>query len=332
MYNNYILNSKIEKEYERMRSEREKEKKEHLNDIYAKFPRVKQIDDKISTLAVTYATKMLTEGISADDAVCLVETQRNALQTERRKILDDAGFVETDIPAQCELCGDTGIVDGKKCSCYLNIMKKVLAASASSNENAFFKLENDTFDKFDLSWYDKNKNIKNGFSEYDNMRSVYVSCKLFCNNFANENKNLYFCGTSGTGKTFLATCIANELISKGYSVVYQSSHRLFQFLEDFKFCRIDRESNQEYYNSIYDADLLIIDDLGTEFISAYTCSVFFDILNTRLMNKKSTVISSNLFVTNLEKKYTDRISSRIAGYFDVMAFTGPDIRIAKNNK
>ena len=144
-----------------------------------------------------------------------------------------------------------------------------------------------------------------------------------------NNAGMMLLGDTGTGKTFMAGCIANRFISRGYSVVYQSAYKLFQFMEDYKFNRVERNAESGLFERIYNADLLIIDDLGTEFSTAYTCSVLFDILNTRLLNKKSTVISSNLNLDNLIKKYTDRVSSRIIGYFEMMRFTGDDIRIAK---
>ena len=162
-----------------------------------------------------------------------------------------------------------------------------------------------------------------------NMNSVLAECKLFCMDFNKKGGNLYFYGASGTGKTFMTNCIANFLIRNGNSVIYQSAYKLFQFMEDYKFGRINAETVSGKHDSIYNSDLLIIDDLGTEFMTAYTCSVLFDILNTRLCNGKSTIISTNLSVGKLKEKYTDRISSRIIGNFELMRFIGDDIRIAK---
>ena len=127
------------------------------------------------------------------------------------------------------------------------------------------------------------------------MRAVYANCSRFANFFGEGlSGNLLLCGPSGLGKTFMAGCIANAVSDKGYLVIYKSSYKLFQFLEDYKFGKIDRDTYSVLYDAIYDCDLLIIDDFGTEFITSYTQSVFFDLLSTRLTEEKSIIISTNL--------------------------------------
>ena len=211
----------------------------------------------------------------------------------------------------------------------MKILNKLITKNVEGSRELSFSFENDRFENFSFKWYSEAVDSTLKTSPLENMKMVYKDCVLFCENFATEFQNLFFYGNTGTGKTFMANCIANDLISKGYKVVYQSAYKLCQFMEDYKFNRIERVPNTALYENIYNADLLIIDDLGTEFGTAYTCSVIFDILNTRFMNKKSTIISSNLSMTNIQKKYTDRVSSRIMGYFEMMRFMGEDIRIAK---
>ncbi len=330
MYSSGILHDKVMKEYQNRQLKNQAIAKEKLQELYLSFPRLKQIDDEISALAVRHASRILTENISPDEAVKAVNAEKAVLLRERKSILDDNGISDTETHYDCSICKDTGIADGQKCKCYMEIMKKIMLTDIDGSKSISFDCEKDVFENFSLQWYSKNViDSKINISPYDNIKSVYRDCQLFCDDFDIKKDNLYFYGTSGTGKTFMASCIANKLMSRGYSVVYQSAYKLFQFMEDYKFCRIDRDMNEGIYESIYNCDLLIIDDLGTEFGTAYTCSVLFDILNTRLLNEKSTIISTNLSLSNLEKKYTDRVASRIIGNFEVMRFMGDDIRIAK---
>ncbi len=330
MYSTGILHDRVMKEYQNRQLKNQAAAKEKLQELYLSFPRLKQIDDEISALAVRHASRILSENITPDEAVKAVNAEKSVLLTERNSILKENGIENTQTHYDCNICKDTGVAEGQKCKCYMEIMKKIMLTDIDGSKSISFDCEKDVFENFSLNWYSKNIiDNKINISPYDNMKSVYRDCQMFCEDFGIKKDNLYFYGSSGTGKTFMASCIANKLMSRGYSVVYQSAYKLFQFMEDYKFCRIDRDVNISVYESIYNCDLLIIDDLGTEFGTAYTCSVLFDILNTRLINEKSTIISTNLSLANLEKKYTDRVASRIIGNFEVMRFMGDDIRIAK---
>ena len=329
MQNKTLINDRIKREYEKMRDERANFLRKQQENLYLNFPEIRFIDEKISTLAITHASRILTEGITPDEAVAAVQCEKEALLARRNDILTSADYHEQEVPFNCSLCQDTGVVNGQKCECYIKLFSKIMLEGIDGSKDLSFDFENCLFDNFSLEWYSKEIDSHIGISPYDNMKTVYRDALMFCEIFDDESKNLYFYGKAGTGKTFTAGCIANKLISKGYSVLYQSAYKLCQFMEDFKFGRIDRNANIQSFENIYNCDLLIIDDLGTEFSTAYTCSVLFDILNTRILNKKSTVISSNLSLDNLTKKYTDRVASRIIGYFDIMRFTGDDIRIAK---
>lgn len=325
-----VLHERIMREYQNRQDKNRAIYKEKLQEIYNLFPRVKQIDDEISLLSVKHATRIITENISPEEAVNAVKAEKSRLNAEKQTILSSADIMEPCIETECKLCADTGYVEGEKCKCYMEIMRRFMTSKVDGTKNVNLDFTKDTFDKFSFEWYSKNAlNDKINISPYENMKAVYNECVMFCKEFDTVKKNLYFYGSSGTGKTFMANCIASNLLKEGHSVVYYSAYKLFQFMEDYKFLRIDRESNIHDFDSIYNCDLLIIDDLGTEFGSGYTCSVFFDILNTRLLNEKSTIISSNLTLGNLEKKYTERVASRIIGNFEVMRFLGDDIRITK---
>ncbi len=330
MFNSLSFHKKVMDEYERMRTENEKYVQKKREELYEALPAIEKIDDEISMLAVKNASRIISEGLTPDEAVSSLNSQRDELLSKREALLKEFGAKDETNPVyNCLKCKDTGYVNGNKCSCYMDIFKKVLRSSINGSAELSIDFENDTFDNFSLEWYPKTYNERMQTSPYDNMRSVLAFCKLFCMDFDRKGGNLYFYGSSGTGKTFMTNCIANELIRMNKNVMYQSAYKLFQFMEDYKFGRINVESALSKQESVYNCDLLIIDDLGTEFTTAYTCSVFFDILNTRICNKKSTIISTNLSVANLNEKYTDRISSRIVGNFELMRFLGDDIRIVK---
>ena len=153
-----------------------------------------------------------------------------------------------------------------------------------------------------------------------------MACKKFCENFSKNKRGIYISGNAGVGKTYLSCCIANYLISRGNTVLYQSAYRLFSFLEDYKFMRVDRSEFASFYDYIYNCDMLIIDDLGTEFSTTFAKAAFFDIINTRADNKKSTVISSNLSLADLENFYSPRVKSRVNSSFLFLSILGEDIR------
>ena len=330
MYNSLTVHEKVMREYERRRALHKKQLTEYNENLYNEIPEIKEIDEQISFLAIKHASLVASEKLTPEEAVTEVEKEKKILLDKRKNAIANVGFsVELPSLYDCEKCKDTGYVNNEKCSCYMDIMKKVMLSDINGSKNISFDFDKDTFDNFNLEWYSKSVDTKTNTSAYDNMRSVLNVCRLFCFDFRDKGGNLYFYGKSGTGKSFMANCIANSLIKQGFSVVYQSAYKLFQFMEDYKFGRTNRENTSAEYDAVYNSDLLIIDDLGTEFSTAYTCSVLFDILNTRILNGKSTIISTNLSIGNIGEKYTERVSSRIIGNFDMFRFMGDDIRIAK---
>ena len=192
--------------------------------------------------------------------------------------------------------------------------------------------ENCNFRKTDFSYYSNEIDKTIGVSPYDNARNIYRTCLNFCKSFGERYENLYIYGPAGVGKTHLTSCIVSELINNGHGVIYQTSYKLFKFLEDCHFNRSGIENAELLKKAIYGCDLLIIDDFGTEFINSYTQSALFDLLNTRLLEKRSTIINSNLNMSDVRATYTDRISSRIMGEFTLLKFVGEDIRLIKKER
>lgn len=326
------VHAKIQAQYRRMQSEHEMAKQAAQELLYAKLPRVEEIDREISTLAITNAQRVLSENISPEQAAEYIKRDAARLRAEKAAILSENGETEYTPSYICPKCSDTGYTgEGKKCGCYMRKLQQAILLPGERGENAACKKA--SFDKFRLSYYPTDVSPAIGVTPRDLMRVVFASCKRFANNFSTETSgNLLLCGPSGLGKTFLAASIANEVAEKGYFVVYKSSYKLFQFLEDYKFSKIDRDEYAMVYDSIYDCDLLVIDDFGTEFITSYTQSVFFDLLSTRLSCDKSIVISTNLPLAKISEIYQERVMSRLQNEFTVLRFAGEDIRALKNNK
>ncbi len=293
-----------------------------------RVPELSVIDEKISCLAVQYAKKVITEGITPEKAVELMQAKKAELLERKYLLIDNNNLIRDDlVEYECPLCKDTGFVSDNPCTCYIEKLKKITKEQVEKTSGLGVEFKNNTFSNFNMDFYSREVDHRYGVSPYENMSSIYNECIYFVENFNNTaTKNLLFYGASGLGKTYLSHAISNELILEGASVVYHTAYKLFQFLEDYKFGKIPREQNIDAYNSIYDCDLLIIDDLGTEFITSYTCSVFFDVMNTRLINGKKIIISTNLAIGEIESIYSQRVFSRILGNYNILHFFGDDIR------
>ncbi len=330
MYNKNNISEKIASEYRELKRKREEKIDAKLKFLHIIDDEFEAIEHEISMLGISMATKAASGGMSIDDIMAELDTKLNKLKMMREELYKkydiSPDFLET--PYECPLCNDTGYTpDSKKCSC--RIQREIKYAKEASFIPP--ELGGYSFDDFDLKYYSKVPNSDYDMSAYENILSVLDTCKSFCDNFGKSTKNLYIYGESGLGKTMLVTCMANELISKKNIVMYQTASNLFKILEGYKFSKDTGEEINLLYDQLYNCDLLIIDDLGTEFLNTFTQSMLFDILNTRLLSKRSTVISSNLMVKDLKKTYTERISSRILGEYDLLLIFGDDIRIQKKN-
>ena len=320
----------IADEYRELQKLRKEHAEAYDRYLYTKIPQVATIDTEISTLAVRNA-KMVVEGhLDVDTAFAKMEAERESLQAHRRKLIAAADIEPyKPLPFKCDKCGDTGKIGDELCMCYKERVRKHMIQSAKDVSNFSCNIDKDTFASFNLEYYDRTVIPKIGISPFDYMKSIVSKCVQYCRSFGADSENLFFTGEPGRGKTYMANCIANELLSSGHSVIYHTAYKLFQFLEDYKFGNIDRETYAENYRAIYDSDMLIIDDLGTEYITAYTCAVFFDVLNSRMLNNKKTLISTNLSMSDMSNKYTERVGSRIEGEFVNFRFIGDDIRVLK---
>lgn len=228
----------------------------------------------------------------------------------------------------CSKCRDTGFDDkGKRCECLKNLIAKYVGLNANLTD----VMRDERFDKFDFTLFSNQPDIK-GYPMLGFIKNVYKKAEDFADNFEKTKENLYFYGSAGTGKTYLSSCIANRTLERGFSVYYQSAFQILDIMEKLKFGRMgdDEVSSAEYTSKyVYTVDLLIIDDVGTEFVSAYSSAALFDIINSRLISGKSTVISSNLNPSKINEVYGTRLESRILGAYTPINVVGADLRKIK---
>lgn len=250
-----------------------------------------------------------------------IKERNRDLQKRRRELIVALGYPEdyTDVHYTCKNCSDTGFINGTRvCNCLKElIVKGRIAASAMGR-----LIEIQSFDNFDLSCYSYDKKV------YEKMKIILAMAKNYVKSFGEGSENLLLIGKTGTGKTHISTAIARELIHKGYDVVYDSAQNIISDFENDRFKNgYGREENRS--DKYLECRLLIIDDLGTEFINAFTVSTLYNLLNTRQNRGLPTIISTNLSPEELARKYEDRIYSRIIGAgCKVLPFEGKDKRVS----
>ncbi len=299
-----------------------------LREVYVKCPRIMMLDREIKGTIIEVIGMALKSGQDPSEAIAALGDKNQYLQTERVQELISAGFSPDYIDDEylCSHCRDTGYIGTEVCSCLKKLYNEQLKASLSS----LFKLGGETFDNFDLSWYDDTPIPELGMSARSNMETICEACYRYANKFGSQSTNLFLNGSPGLGKTFLSACIARVVAEKGFSVVYDMACSIFSAFEDEKFSKSDdpvflRSELKGYLES----DLLIIDDLGTEMMTKFTVSALYELLNTRLIAGRKTIISSNLSMDELRRQYTPQIMSRLEGEFQVLKFYGNDIRMLK---
>jgi len=309
------------------RRARDEQYERRLQKVYVMSPRVRELDAKLrGTMAELIGVALGTHGAPQIEDIHL----RNiALQEERRTELINAGFSENylDDAYMCPKCNDTGYRNAVMCDCLAELYKEEQRASLSS----LLKLGKETFDSFDLSYYDDTPAPDTGISPRRSMEVVYEICVEYARKFGSKSLNLFFNGAPGLGKTFLSACIARVVAESGYSVVYDMATSIFAKFEDAKFSRAENlEETRDEIKRYLKCDLLIIDDLGTEMTTAFTISALYEIINTRLITAKKTIVNSNLTLGELSRRYSEQIMSRLEGEYQVLTFYGDDIRKKRN--
>lgn len=316
--------------YEQKRISKERNLENKINDLYEKNPNLSNVVDELNTTSIELSKSIL---LNNSERVSFLQQKLVELKNKKKQILEklniDSSFFEPEY--DCRKCQDTGYLVGNNsimCTC---LKQKLI--DIQYNKSNLSSLEKDNFDVFnDVIFSDivDEKKYNSNISPRENINNVKNIALNFIENFDDpQEKNLLFTGNTGLGKTFLSNCIANEILKSGKTVLYQTAPIMLDAIIDYRFGKTDGF----IYNNILNADLLIIDDLGTENLNNLKFTELFNVINTRLLNQNNhvtkTIISTNLSLNNLFNTYDERIFSRLAGYYNICRFFGDDIRLKR---
>lgn len=300
------------------RSKAQQDAHNRLSAIYAVHPDLMELDNRINAIgleAVKSAVKLQGSGDLIE-----MHQEYKRLFAEKEKLISIYGINKADFEPDyhCKTCNDTGYCNGKLCKCAREISKDLYFADLCEK----MPLKESKFSNFNTDLYPE--------ADRENMREILEFCIGYAQQFSPDSKSLLFFGRTGLGKTHLSLAIASAAIERGYGVIYGSSQNFLNQIQDEAFGRKDGDS----LNAILDCDLLILDDFGTEFTSSYISSAVYNIINTRILRGKPTIINTNLSLSEINSTYGERIFSRIIGNYVIKQFTGKDIRqiqMLKNN-
>lgn len=287
--------------------------------LFADCPEAAQTDRELRETSREFARIMaLRDRAQIEQGLDDLKRRNLACQERLRAILAERGLPPDHLEPHytCPLCRDTGSRGANICSCF----EKLLKQTAYRELCEASPLAICSFDDFDLSYYDE--------SRREFMRGIYEYCRCYAADFSSESPNICMYGGTGLGKTHLSLAIAGEVIERGFGVVYGSAPNLLSVLEREKFGRTTENSEEP----LLSCDLLILDDLGAEFSTQFTVSALYNIINTRLLRRLPTILSTNLTIEGIEQRYSERIASRLIGEYTLLKFTGKDIRQLKNNE
>ncbi len=311
--------AKVRKEFENKYRIARADAEAKTAEIHMLIPDIFEIDRVLSHTGLDIM-KVISSGVKdTDSEIAKLEARNNALISRRDELLEAHGFSKdyTDVHYDCDKCGDTGFVDTKMCEC----MRRALIKLGYESSGLGALIGKQTFENFDISYY----------NDRERMQNYADILREFAENFRQyKDKSFLLIGGTGLGKTHLSTAVAQKVIDAGHDVLYVSA---ISMMGDFEQNRFGSASPTPVSNDIsryYSADLLIIDDLGTEVVNKFTQSCIYEIVNTRINTSKATIINTNLLPTELNSTYTERISSRLLGEYQPMLFEGKDIRKQKS--
>lgn len=327
----------ILREYETKRNLAIQEAELRKRELLIANPKLSEIETELANISIKIS-KLILQSESAEQKKLLADLrkQSNELIKEKNKFIKDLSKDNNYLKPhfECKACKDTGYVEKDGVSTMCNCLKQQIF-NIYYNKSNIGNLEKENFKKFNINIFSDEKKpdiYKSKISPRENIEVIKDKSENFINNFDDPNeKNLLFTGNTGLGKTFLTNCIANEILQQGKTVLYQTAPVMFEEIINAKFGKDN--SKIDLMQNILTSDLLIIDDLGTEHTSELYIAELFTIINTRLLNQNNvitkTIISTNLRPDEIEKIYTTRISSRIAGYYRILRFFGEDLRFRK---
>lgn len=311
----------IMKKYDDLQRENHRIHETRRTEVYDRIPEMQQLDDELHTTAINRLRSLLSEDTETPASSKIVD-----ISVRRKALLTKAGYPADylDPIFSCEACQDTGYIASpsgasEKCHCFKQ--QELALLYEQSNIQDLLAKENFSTLSYEYCQGEDLERLK---------RAVGKSLS-FVKNFSSEYQNLLFYGTVGTGKSFLSGCIANELLQKGFSVVYFSASGFFETIARYSFDKNEKETLYNFYKQLYNYDCVIVDDLGTELTNSFVATALFTCLNERNLRKKATIISTNLSLEELRDRYSDRVFSRITSNFTICKLTGPDVRMCKRN-
>lgn len=324
-----VLLARARTALEERRRQREREHESRLEQVYARNPRVRELDRRLRETMTDAVRLALESGGDPTRALEEIRDENLDLQSERLQEIMAAGFPPDYLDDEffCKKCRDTGYDGTRYCSCLTDLYR----AEQKKELSSLLKLGEETFDSFELKWYDEATDPALGISPREHMEFVYETCVVYARKFGERSTNLFFSGPTGLGKTFLSACIARVVADRGFSVVYDTASAVMARFEEAHFDRgADPDASRQDVRRYLEADLLILDDLGTEFTTSFTVSALYELINTRLVGGKKTIINSNLTMEELRARYSPQIVSRLEGEYQLLRFCGRDIRLLKN--
>ena len=306
------------------KEDRESENRQHLAEAYRRVPRIREIDMELRRTMAQAAQAAFRQGSDGREMMDKIRLQNLELQQERAILamehFEEGYLDETPI---CETCGGSGYLGTAMCECLQELCRQ-----EQKKEVSILSGSKDTFNQFRLDYYPDRVDRDLGVNIRSVMEKTFQTCRRYAMSFTEKSGNLLFSGDTGLGKTFLSACIARTVADRGYSVVYESAGHLFSNLERAKFS--NDEAAREACRRYNDCDLLIVDDLGTEMPGQFTTAALYSLINDRLLAAKPMIVSTNLTVDDMIRRYSPQIASRLRGSFTRVAFLGEDIRVLKN--
>ncbi len=295
-----------------------------IDEVHEEIPEIAEIEHTISTISVASARRLLDGDRTA---LAELKLQLDELARRKRQLLADHGFPPDYIDSvyTCSDCKDTGYIGNEKCHCFVQASIDLLY----SQSNMQGILETENFNTFRLDYYSETiTDSITGLTSYQAITRAVEESKDFIRKFSLKYQNLLFYGSTGIGKTFLTHCIAKELLETSHSVLYFSAVQLFDALADTVFSKSE-DRTDSIHEEIFNCDLLIIDDLGTEVVNNFVASQLFTCLDTRDSMQKATIISTNLSLQAIREIYSERIFSRLSSQYKIIKLFGDDIRLLK---
>lgn len=300
-----------------------------IQTIYRELPGIQAIDREIENFGLTAMQRYLASPGDPKALVSSIRSHVDSLVHRKEALLAAAGYPADymEIRYECPICKDTGYVDHQKCRC----LKQRLIELAYDNSNLDSVLQTENFSTFNPTFFSPVAAEPGGISPRENMMRIRDVVQRSLAGFHDRaGLNYLFHGTTGTGKTFMCNCIARDLLDRGFTVLYLSAYDFCSYMNDHRFRyrgADDNDDTSRMIDFIDSCDLLIIDDLGTEASNNVSVADIFHCINKRILEKRSTIISTNLGLQQIQKIYSDRLASRILGNYQIIKFYGEDLRL-----